>query len=81
MLGKADERDVLQNYKGLAAIIVGEDDYATPLAMSQDIATRIDGAELIVIPRTRHYTPLEAPDEIANCINRVINQATNVLVL
>ena len=77
MLGQADEREILQNYHGPAMVIVGEDDYATPLAMSQEIAAHIAGAKLIVIPRTRHFTPLEAPDQVANCISQIISQSLN----
>ena len=75
MLGHADERAALAAYTGPAAIVVGEEDYATPLTMAQDIAARLSGATLTVIPGTRHYTPLEAPRLVAACIADVINRA------
>ena len=77
MLGQADEREILKNYHGPAMVIVGEDDYATPLAMSQEIAAYIAGAKLTVIPHTRHFTPLEAPDQVAICISQIISQSLN----
>lgn len=75
MLGKADEREIIKNYAGPAMVIVGEDDYATPLGMAKDIALRINGADLVVIKGARHYTPLEAPNEVASCIKRIINKS------
>ena len=81
MLGQADEREILKNYHGPAMVIVGEDDFATPLAMSQDVAGRIAGAKLTVIPQTRHFTPLEAPEQVAKCISKIISiaQSSNSL--
>lgn len=75
MLGQADERAALAHYSGPAAVVVGEEDYATPLAMAEDIASRLSGTRLTVIAGTRHYTPLEAPTPVANCIFEVIRQA------
>jgi len=68
MLGAADERERIARYRGPADVIVGEADQATPLAMAEDLARRLRGANLTVIPRTRHFTVLEAPDEVAERI-------------
>ncbi len=75
MLGQADVRSGLSAYTGPAAVVVGEEDYATPLAMAQDIASHMVNATLTVIPGTRHYTPLEAPQAVAACIAQVVNRA------
>ena len=75
MLGQADERTALVNYTGPAAVVVGEGDYATPLAMAKDIASRLVDAKLTVIPGTRHYTPLAAPILVAACIHQAISRA------
>ena len=72
MLGRADERETIKNYLGPAMVIVGEDDYATPLSMAEDIASRIPHSKLRVIPQTRHFTPLEAPELVAKCILETI---------
>ena len=72
MLGHADERTGLSRFSGPCAVIVGEEDYATPVAMSQAIAGGIKGAKLTVLPKVRHYTPIEAPREIAACIAQVM---------
>jgi 3-oxoadipate enol-lactonase len=71
MLGHADERAAMTAYKGPAAIVVGEEDYATPLAMSQLMTDQLANATLTVIPGARHYTPLEAPSQVAACIAAV----------
>lgn len=68
MLGRADERAGLARYRGPAAVVVGEEDYATPPAMAEDIAWRLAGATLTVLSRLRHYTPIEAPGRVAAAI-------------
>jgi 3-oxoadipate enol-lactonase len=45
-------------------IVVGEVDYATPLAMSEALHRGIVGSTLSVIPNARHLTPLECPERI-----------------
>jgi len=76
MLGVADERAGLARYAGPAAVVVGEHDYATPVAMAEDVAAGLPNARLTVIPGTRHYTPLEAPQQVAVCIADVMRRAT-----
>jgi 3-oxoadipate enol-lactonase len=46
-------------------IAVGEQDYATPVAMAEALAAAIPGAALTVLPGLRHFTPLEAPGSVA----------------
>ena len=75
MLGSADERAGLSNYRGPCAVVVGAEDYATPVAMSQEIARLIPGTQLNVLPDVRHYTPVEAPRAVAQCIARVMARA------
>lgn len=77
MLGLADEREGLPRFAGPASVIVGADDYATPPSMARDIADRMPDARLTVIPGARHYTPLEAPEAVAQCIRDVIGRTTS----
>ena len=49
-----------------AAIVVGEEDYATPVAMAQALQRGISDATLTVLDGARHLTPLEAPDRVAD---------------
>lgn len=78
MLGRADEREGLGRYTGPAIVVVGEADYATPVAMSQDIMGRLPGAELAVLDGLRHYTPMEAPDRVAHRITSVLVRASSL---
>ncbi|MSP93491.1 MAG: alpha/beta hydrolase [Myxococcales bacterium] len=45
-------------------IITGDRDLFTPVSQSREMAKRITGAELLVIPSGTHYTPLEFPELI-----------------
>lgn len=72
MLGSADERQSVANYRGPAAVTLGEDDHATPLAMAEDIRTRLPQARLRILPKARHFTPYEKPREVSEEIERAI---------
>lgn len=65
MLGAADLRAALPGMTMPAAIVVGEEDYATPVAMAEAMNRGIKGSTLTVLKGARHLTPLEAPDAIA----------------
>ena len=65
MLGDADLRPVLPSLRMPVAVIVGEEDYATPVAMAQHLHETIRGSTLTVLPGGRHLTPVECPDQIA----------------
>jgi len=45
-------------------IVTGDRDLFTPVEQSREMARRIHGAELLVIPSGTHYTPLEFPELI-----------------
>ncbi len=72
MLGKADESVLLARYKGPTRIVVGEDDYATPISMAMDIQRLLPNSVLQVIPEARHYTPIETPESVAANIDSVV---------
>lgn len=65
MLGEADLRDYLKKLSVPAAIIVGEQDDATPVVDSQYLHDAIPNSTLTIIPGARHLTPIECPEEIA----------------
>jgi pimeloyl-ACP methyl ester carboxylesterase len=75
MLGTADLRAALPRLKMPTAIVVGEEDYATPLAMAQALHRGIAGSTLTVLPGARHLTPLEQPDQIAAELRRLMGSA------
>ena len=72
MLGRADLRAALPTVKMPTAVVVGEEDYAAPVAMAQALHDGIAGSTLTVLPKARHLTPLEVPDVIAAELDRLL---------
>jgi 3-oxoadipate enol-lactonase len=75
MLGAADLRAALPGFRMPAAVIVGEEDYATPVAMAQELHNGIAGSTLTVLPGARHLTPLEVPERIADALLALAERA------
>ena len=72
MLGAADLRHVLPRIGAPTAVTVGEEDYATPLAMAEELHRNIRGSTLTVLKKARHLTPLERPAEIAAQLEKLL---------
>jgi 3-oxoadipate enol-lactonase len=72
MLGAADLR-VLPSFAFPTRIVVGAEDYATPVAMAEATRDLIPGATLTVLDKVRHLTPLEAPDLVAAQLNALLS--------
>jgi len=72
MLGAADLRPALAAVRVPRAVVVGEQDYATPVAMGQSLHSNIKGSTLNVLQNARHLTPLEKPDQIAVELQRLL---------
>lgn len=68
MLGDADLRPYQAAMRLPVSVIVGEEDYATPVAMSEQIHRALPNSTLSVLPKVRHLTPIECPDVIAEKI-------------
>lgn len=75
MLGSTDLRDRTATISAPTAIVVGEEDYATPVAMAEALHASIAGSSLTVIPGARHLTPIEVPDRIAPEFERLLTAA------
>lgn len=60
-LGDFDARQALAGLDMPVAILVGEEDYATPEAMARQLHQGIVGSTLEILRGARHLTPLEAP--------------------
>jgi 3-oxoadipate enol-lactonase len=75
MLGACDLRAGSASIKVPTAIVVGEEDYATPPAMAEAMHKAIAGSTLTVLPGARHLTPLERPDEIAAELELLLRRA------
>jgi 3-oxoadipate enol-lactonase len=72
MLGAHDMRAALPSISCPTTVIVGEEDYAMPIAMAESLHSAIANSRMVVIEKARHLTPLEAPDRIADELNRLL---------
>ena len=67
-LAAMDLRDDLPRIAASTLVIAGAEDQATPLEHAEEIARRIRGAELVVIPDAAHLANIEQPEAVANRI-------------
>jgi 3-oxoadipate enol-lactonase len=65
MLGNADLRHHLAGIKAPTRVLVGEEDYATPIPMAQALHDGIAGSTFRIVKGARHLSPLEVPDEVS----------------
>jgi 3-oxoadipate enol-lactonase len=75
MLGSFDLRAGLARLTMPVSIVVGEEDYATPPAMAEAMKAALPQATYRLLPKARHLTPLERPDEVSEAILAVIAKA------
>ncbi len=75
LLGDADLRHYAPALKMPTAIIVGEEDYATPVAMAKALNESIPQSSLKIIMGGRHLTPIECPDEIASELGQFLERS------
>ncbi len=73
MLGTADLRPGLGSITAPTRILVGEEDYATPVAMAQAMHAGIAGSTLRIVKGARHLSPLEIPDDVAAEMRLLLN--------
>jgi 3-oxoadipate enol-lactonase len=74
MLGDADLRHYHAAMRMPVSVIVGEEDYATPVAMSEQIHRSVPLSTLSVLSNVRHLTPIECPELIAEKILALVKQ-------
>ncbi len=60
-ISKIDLTDRLKEIKCPTLVLVGEQDFGTPVAASQAIHANLPGAELVVIPSAAHISNIEQP--------------------
>jgi 3-oxoadipate enol-lactonase len=75
MLGDADLRPFLPALSVPVAVIVGDEDYATPVAMADYLHRSVAGSTLTVIHGGRHLTPVECPEKIAAELSALMKRA------
>ncbi|CAN5490583.1 alpha/beta fold hydrolase [soil metagenome] len=74
MLGDADLRHYQPAMRMPVAVVVGDEDYAAPVAMAEQMQQAIAGATLSVLPGVRHLTPIECPGAIADEIHTLMKR-------
>ncbi|MDB5918772.1 MAG: putative lactone hydrolase [Massilia sp.] len=74
MLGDFDQRAALARLTMPTVVVVGEEDYATPVPMARGLHQGISGSSFHLIPGARHLTPLECPDVIADVLIRLMTK-------
>ena len=68
MLGRVNKTDRLGEIVAPTVILVGSDDFATPLPMAEAMRRAIPGARLIVLDGAAHLTPLERPGDVGRAL-------------
>lgn len=76
MLGALDKRNALPKFTFPTTIVVGVEDYATPIAMAEAMRDAIPNAKLRVIDGVRHLTPLECPEKISDELKWLIDASS-----
>lgn len=71
-LGKFEARDRVAEIRCPTLIVVGEDDPATPRAMSEQLHSQIAGSQLHVLPGLKHMSAVEAPDRVGKIIDEFL---------
>ena len=72
---RADLREVLPSIAVPTAVIVGEEDRMTPIAMSQEIQRLTPGSTLDVIPGCGHLPPIEKPAATAALLRALLERS------
>jgi 3-oxoadipate enol-lactonase len=75
LLGAVDTRAHLANFRMPVAVVVGEEDYATPVDMASELHAAIPQSTLTILPKARHLTPIEFPDAVASELRALIGRA------
>lgn len=75
MLGDADLRPYLRSLRAPVAVIVGEEDYATPIAMARQLHEAIAGSTFTILKNARHLSPVECPEQIAAQLLSLLGRA------
>ena len=75
LLGAVDVRAHLPALRMPVAIVVGEEDYATPVEMARQLHDAIPQSTLTVLQHGRHLTPIEHPDTIASELRALMGRA------
>ncbi len=74
VIGRDDYRGLLARIRVPTLVLVGEQDAITPLSHAQDMAGRISGSQLTVVPACGHLSSLERPDVVTSALIEWLNR-------
>lgn len=69
IIGRPDSRPTLKNIKCPTLVLCGRDDRVTPVEHHQELATKIAGAQLKIIDKCGHLSPLEQPQRVTEILH------------
>jgi pimeloyl-ACP methyl ester carboxylesterase len=69
---RGDLRKVLPNVAIPTAVIVGQEDQMTPVALSQEIHALLPGSTFHIIPNCGHLPPIEKPKVLAALLKELL---------
>ena len=73
VMKRGDQRAILPGIAVPTAVIVGQEDRLTPVALSREIVSLHPGSTLHIIPGCGHLPPIEKPTELAAILTRLLN--------
>ena len=68
ILTRIDSRPLLPTIRCPTLVLVGEQDAATPPALSREMASAIPGAKLVTVPECGHLATLERPEAVTQAM-------------
>lgn len=74
LAGRADSTPDLETITVPVLAIVGEEDVVTPPAVAKAMVDKIPGADLVIIPRAGHLSPLENPVAVNQAIDHFLSR-------
>ena len=77
-MGRADTRDWLPGLHAPALVVCGREDQVTPLTLSQEMASLLPDAELVVVDEAGHMSILERPDTVFAAVLRWLERVDAV---
>lgn len=75
MLGACNLTAALPHIAIPTRVAVGEEDYATPVAMAETLHKGIADSTLTILENARHLTPLETPERVAAELEQLLDMA------
>lgn len=74
IIGRPDNRPFLGSIKCPTLVLVGREDALTPIELAKEIAARITGAKLEIVPECGHLSTLERPDAVNRALEAWLTQ-------